>query len=196
MARSPARPLPKDIADYFYYDETSSSCLRWKEVEIRRGKDANAVCVSPDDSAGYLTKAGYYVVRLRGVGYLVHRIVYALCYPNTVIEGLIFDHENGNSADNRVANLTLSTDSLNGKNRAKYGNNTTGVTGVHITEKSPGRWAYVATWREASQKSGTKSFSVTKYGEDEAFRLACEYRKQVMQRLIEEGNFYTERHGN
>lgn len=196
MPRAPAKPLPEDIADYFYYDETSPSCLRWKitrYVELSKGN--GRLVVSAGDVAGHLRKDGYWSVKYFCRSLKNHRIVYALHHPETLLEDIIFDHENGDNSDNRIANILPSTDYLNGKNKAKYGNNTTGVTGVHTNEKCPGKWYYVATWREADQKLGAKSFSMDKYGKDEAFRMACEHRESVMARLLSEGAAYTERHG-
>lgn len=38
-------------------------------------------------------------------------------------------------------------------------------------------WVWVAQWTDGRGRRRTRSFSVQKYGEDEAFRLACEARE-------------------
>jgi hypothetical protein len=38
-------------------------------------------------------------------------------------------------------------------------------------------------------------FSISKLGNDEAFRQACEYRAKMIAELNEQGANYTERHG-
>jgi hypothetical protein len=151
--------------------------------------------VSAGDVAGHLRKDGYWTVKYFSRGIKVHRIVYALHHPEKPLEDVIFDHEDGDNTNNKITNLIPSTDYLNGKNKAKYGNNHTGVTGVHVNEKCPGVFYYVATWREADQKIGAKSFSMKKYGEEVAFKMACDYREAQMARLVEEGLTYTDRHG-
>jgi hypothetical protein len=195
--RSLAKQLPADIGDHFYYDETSPSGLRWKidrYVLVCGGPGLRKV-VSAGDVAGHLRKDGYWSVKYFSDSLKNHRIVYALHNPDVSIESVIFDHVNGNNSDNKISNIIPSTDELNGKNKAKYSSNTTGVTGIHINEKQPGKFCYVASWRELNHKIGAKSFSMDKYGKEGAFRMACEYREAVMTRLKTEGATYTERHG-
>ena len=54
-------------------------------------------------------------------------------------------------------------------------------------------WAGV--YRNEEQKDVRKTFSISKYGDEEAFRLAVQYRLEGIKRMNEEFNFeYTERH--
>lgn len=62
----------------------------------------------------------------------MHR--YLLDAPN----GLEVDHINGNTLDNRKANLRLCTRSENAKNKAVYRNNKSGCKGVNL--HSSGKW--------------------------------------------------------
>ncbi len=59
--------------------------------------------------------------------------------------------------------------------------NNTGVVGVQkiVRQKKDGTLyqAYRANWTETDGKSKTKFFSVEKYGDRQAFKLACELRK-------------------
>jgi hypothetical protein len=44
-------------------------------------------------------------------------------------------------------------------------------------------------------KRKSKAFNVKEYGEQEAFRLACEYRAKMIEELNAAGAGYTGRHG-
>jgi len=75
--------------------------------------------------------------------------------------------------------------------------NKTGVTGVSIQTKIQNDKEY-STFNACAMVNGrlhTRSFSFNKYGEDEAFRLACEWRKERIKELNEQGAGYTARHG-
>ena len=61
--------------------------------------------------------------------------------------------------------------------RKKQSNNTSGISGVRR-----GRTAWSATWAE-NGKQFHRSFAVEKFGEDEAFRLACQARAEAEKRL-------------
>ena len=77
--------------------------------------------------AGYVSKAGYLSVRILGVKYWAHRIIWLWCngeMPNHI------DHINGNPSDNRIENLRSVTLGENNKNQAIQINNTSGITGV------------------------------------------------------------------
>ncbi len=56
-------------------------------------------------------------------------------------------------------------------------NNTSGITGVRR-----GKTAWSATWVE-NGKQIHRSFAVEKFGEDEAFRLACQARAEFEKRM-------------
>ena len=64
----------------------------------------------------------------------------------------------------------------------KNKNNNTGVVGVQkIERQNTGGSVYKAyrvCWTEKTGKAKTKFFSIAKFGEKEAFRMACEFRKQ------------------
>jgi hypothetical protein len=53
----------------------------------------------------------------------------------------------------------------------------------------------MAQWYDLSGKKHSKSFSISKYGYEEAFRLACEARVEAIRLLNEQGAGYTEYHG-
>ena len=91
-------------------------------------------------------------------------------------------------------NVRWATCAQQSKNKTKYANNTTGVTGVTLDEKSPGSFYYAAQWHDQNGKICKKSYSVKKYGEELAFFLACEKRDLEIMRLNLQGASYTENH--
>lgn len=77
--------------------------------------------------------------------------------------------------------------------------NTSGVTGV-MWQNDKVRLAAVAYWKEFDELSGknksrSRSFSVSKYGEELAFELAVTARNEAIDRLNAMGYGYTENHG-
>jgi len=79
------------------------------------------------------------------------------------------------------------------RNKSQYSSNTSGVTGVTYS-KVDARW--YATWvSPATGKNVSKTFSIKKYGEEQAFQLACEARAKAIQELNAQGAGYSETHG-
>jgi hypothetical protein len=195
--RQPAKEIPLEMMDYVIYDETSPSCLRWKvdRYMFVCGGTGRRRVVSAGDVAGHLRKDGYWSVKWFCESVKIHRIIYGMHHGFVNLCNIIIDHVDGDSSNNKITNLVDSSDYHNCKNKAKYKSNHTGVTGVHLNEKCPGKFYYVATWRFSDKRIGAKSFSFTKYGKEEAFRLACEYRAKMLDMLKEQNVGYTERHG-
>lgn len=179
-------------SDYFYYDESSSSCLRWK-VEIRSGIKHNKIECRVDDVAGVPRKqssgAIYYVVGLENKQYLVHRIIWQL--HGELPEDKVIDHENGNSLDNKLSNLRLVPSRINSRNMKMFCTNTSGVTGVSYRVSSNSWAAHVF---DESGMRKAKCYSVNKYGA-EAFQLAVAWRKSMLEQVNSRGAGYSDRHG-
>ena len=113
--------------------------------------------------------------KILGVG--LHRIIMD-AQPGEVI-----DHINRNGLDNTRDNLRKVDTSINNRNASLRIDNTTGIKGV--TYESGKR--YKAEWYDLNGKKRSKSFSIAKYGEQEALRLAIEYRQSIE----EENNYIT-----
>ena len=77
--------------------------------------------------ADYKESNGYLRVRVDGVRYGVHQIVF--CMQNGYIPSML-DHINGIKTDNRIENLRVATPSQNGYNTKIKSSNTTGVKNV------------------------------------------------------------------
>ena len=180
-------------ADYFYYDETSASCLRWK-VERRSGRGSGRVMASPGDVAGTAhDQNGYAVVGLFGTTYFVHKIIWELmtgqAYGSTQV-----DHEDGNPSNNKIGNLRAATQQVNMRNRCMSSANTSGFTGVsQCRRKRQTYWR--ARWFTLDGKEKAKWFSISVLGDIEAFIAACEYRAKMIEQLNVQGAGYKERHG-
>ena len=187
--------MSKNWHELFMYDESSPTFLRWK-VDVLWGKQGNQQNAIAGDVAGSLPSSSRYHSTV-AVGYeyfLVHRVIYEMCHGE-IPAGMHVDHEDGNGYNNRISNLRCVTRAVNMRNTKKRSDNRTGVTGVCETKSRHGTMNITASWKKLDGKQGSKTFSVAKYGADEAFRLACEYRAAMVAELNKAGAGYTERHG-
>lgn len=175
-----------NFSDYYYYDETSPTCLRWRaNIITRSGRRTKA---QTGRVAGGVVKAsGYCQTRLMQKTYQVHRIIYELVH-GSVPEGYDIDHIDRNRGNNRISNLRA-TD-LNNRNKSMQTRNKSGVCGVR---KEQNGW--LANWKKLDGKNGTKYFSSLKHGNDQAFLLAVQARDAAIRDLNLQGAGYTETHG-
>jgi hypothetical protein len=184
--------LSCEFSEYFYYDDSSPSCLRWK-VNIYAGNKYQILKVSSGDVAGSLSKRdGYWRVWLKRKSYLVHKVIMELNHMHSDV----VDHLDGNRSNNRLDNLVQSSVQLNPRNAKQQDNNTSGFTGVKMVETHGGRyrnWVAQVELLDGTRKS--KAFSVAKFGYDEGYRLACEHREEMIQQLNLQGAGYSQRHG-
>ncbi len=183
-----------DYADYFEYDPSSPSCLtRTKVISI-----GNKIYSHAGHCGCKLKRAcgnHNWVVSFRERTVQVHRIIWQL-FNGTIPDGFIIDHIDGNPLNNLITNLRLITKTENNRNTGKAKNNTSGVVGVSLGTNNGVKGAvWTASYYNPQGKRVAKKFSVKKHGNEEAFRLACEYRAQKIRELNEQGAGYTERHG-
>ena len=92
-------------------------------------------------------------------------------------------------------NVRWESDDQQSKNKGKYKNNKTGITGVYVMKLHGVEKSVVASWYELDKKQHQKTFSINKYGMEGALKLADEYRELRIKELIEQGAFYTDKHG-
>lgn len=192
-----AKEIDYELMDeWFYYDETSPSYLRWKKnVTVGFGriirKKGDAAGTKKHDGKGYC----YWAVHVRGTTYRASRVVWCLNY-GSIPSNMVVDHIDRNTSNNQVANLRLVSESLNTRNKTlRCGGNSSGVTGVFRGTSPSGIVFYGAHWKNLDGTNGLKTFSTRKYGEEEAFLLACRAREEAVKRLNEQGAGYTETHG-
>ena len=104
-----------------------------KEIQLTQGK----VALVDDEDYEYLNQWKWHVSN----GNYARRTIYnfKLCKAlfmhreiMKVSKGLLVDHINGNSLDNRKLNLRICTNSQNLRNRLKNINNTSGYKGVRL----------------------------------------------------------------
>lgn len=113
-------------SEYFYYDETSPSCLRWKVK--RKG-------VEKDSVAGGCAGRDYYSVSIKNRKHSIHRIIWEL-FNGELPNELVIDHIDQNKKNNKIANLRSATRQGNGVN-SKLRLNKSGFRGVY---KYRSRW--------------------------------------------------------
>ena len=94
------------------------------------------------------------------------------------------DHINRNTLDNRRSNLRRISRSINATNAKPRIENKSGIRGVYYREARPGiaKASWICEWNEEGKRY-TKSFSVQKYGEQEARELAIAYRKNKLKEM-------------
>jgi len=121
------RPLPsqKDLRALFDYDARSGSLL-WK-------KPPSKSSVKSGTAAGGIKSGGYISIKLNGLDYKAHRLVY-VWHLGEIPSTAQIDHVDGNKANNRIENLRICSASENGRNRPAQANNTEGLKGAYLHE--------------------------------------------------------------
>ena len=95
-------------------------------------------------------------------------------------DGLVADHINNKTFDNRHDNIRIVTVRENDQNMTIYSTNTSGKQGVyHYTDKRKGLHYWRVNITDNNGKRIQKQFSIKKLGENEAKRQAIEHRKQL-----------------
>lgn len=90
------------------------------------------------------------------------RLIYIMFFGD-IQDGMVIDHINGDSTDDRIENLRCVPQSVNTYNRKKSKNNTSGVTGVHFKNggfKKPWRCSYKENGKRKAKDFETKDEAI------------------------------------
>jgi len=179
--------------DFFYYDASSPSGLRWKVARYHGTKMAK-MFRDVGDTVGGSTNCKSWRVKFGPEHYFVSRVIFEMHSDFKLKSSDVVDHIDGNRLNNIIDNLRLVNCSTNNRNVKMHVDNTSGVVGVGRQSDSNGRYHWVSTTYNLDGSRTRKCFSESKYGED-AFRMACEFRQKQIEILNEQGAGYSERHG-
>lgn len=180
-----------NYSEYFIYSLNSPSGLFWKIDYNWTGKYFRN---KKGDVVGTIIyqhknqKPQGYRVRINKKSYAIHRIIYEM-HNGKIPENMVIDHIDRNPLNNAIDNLRIVSRAINNRNQSMHKNNKSGKTGVQIT--SDGRFR--VTWKEEG-KVRSKSFSISKYGYDQAKQLSFNFRDSILNKLKLIYN-YSENHG-
>ena len=134
-ASMPAKGLPpvERLREYFVYDSKTGQ-LRWKERLQRAGRGGRQVAAGT--IAGGINHNGYVRIRLDGLKYFAHRIVWKMATGEDPPAEI--DHKDGNPTNNRLENLRVVTRTEQVWNSGPRKDNTSGFRGVYSDGR--GKW--------------------------------------------------------
>lgn len=125
---------------------------------------------------------GYIRIGRDGKVVYLHRWIWEQVF-GPIPDGWEIDHINGIKTDNRLDNLRCIPQAANKRNRKTPAHNTSGINGVTKWSTTRRGNQKVEMWRAVAinqqGKQVIKTFSILKYGEDQAFEMACAARKQM-----------------
>lgn len=101
----------EEVRRIFDLDPKSPSGLRWKVSPNHRIK-----CGMP---AGSRVGNGYYQVKISGISYGAHRVVWSIA-NGEIPQGMTIDHIDRNPENNEISNLRLADKYLQARNRKPY----------------------------------------------------------------------------
>jgi hypothetical protein len=181
------------------YCTNSPTFLKWKTSVGVCGKEK-----SVGDFAGSLCyfKNGtnkHSVLTVKSQKYYLHRVIWTLL-KGEIPEDCVINHIDNNPHNNNINNLELCSKAQNSRRtKLQRGNlssrNKSGFNGVTVVSKKNVEVYYAAYYYNSCGKLIKKCFNILKHGKEEAFRLACQWRKEQIEQLNANGAGYTERHG-
>lgn len=166
----------EDVSKHLKYDEESPSFLSWVNTE---GK----MHVRKNGFAGYKAPEGYFTVGLNGKNYAAHRLIWVL-FHKEIPEHMLINHIDHNKHNNKIENLELVTDAINGRRTIIQKNKYSGI--VYSDDTKAGAW--IAYWYDLNSKRQCKSFNCKYYVD--ARESAYEYRQERLKELNEKGAGY------
>lgn len=158
------------------YDRDSPSCLSWVNTDGKRN-------IKKSGFAGYKDPQGYHSVRLNKKLYAAHRLVWVL-FHKEISENMIINHIDHCKHNNKIENLELVTEAINGRRTITQKNKYSGI--VYSSNTLQGAW--IAYWHDLNSKRQCKSFNCKHYAD--AKEKAYEYRRERLIELNAQGAGY------
>ena len=163
------------LLEWFYYNS--------KDGTVRRAKDGYHGRYKKDDivqpyrlcSHGY---SGVHIPTTRTTT-PYHHLVLVLNHIN-IPDNAVIDHIDGNTNNNIISNLRVTTQQINCKNKKRRVDNSTGITGISKSGNS---------FIVRKQISGKRIYLGSRPSLEEAIQLLDSYKEIV------KSDGYTERHG-
>lgn len=189
----------RSILECVEYSEDSPTLLKLSVDNFSASK--NRTYSYKGDNVGHFRKRGGGLPKCvefiyHGVKYYVHDIIYEMFNGSKPVG--VIDHIDGNPWNNHPSNLRDVSLAINTRNVRKSKRNRTGVVGVCRVSASNGYYWYYESFVSCpfTARLIRKKFSINTLGEDEAFKLACNWREENLELLNINGAGYTDRHGN
>lgn len=187
----------KEWGELFQLDSSSPSGLTWK---VDRFAGSNKLATWKGKHAGYLslrkdkTPRGWVISMKNSDGsasyYYAHRII--ACLQGLSVNGKVIDHINGNSGDNSLVNIRVTSLEGNAQNQKVRFNSSYGIQGVNFSSRHNNDY-FVASFG-SGHNCNSRWFSIKKLGIMIAFRNAVIYRQKGITSLNSNGACYTDRH--
>jgi hypothetical protein len=143
-----ANPLPDMhyLKEAVEYDESSPSCLRWKNRPRSHFQTSRGHLIfkkrSSGRPAGSKARSGdgveFFCIKINQVVYPAHRIVFAIVNGFDPREKEV-DHKDRNPLNNAASNLRVATRQENARNKNTPANNRSGCKGVTWCKRT-GKW--------------------------------------------------------
>lgn len=118
------KPIPQELLDALVYDETSPTCLRFREWSKGRRTNLQAGFIKKDTGYGMLS----WGPRGSQLRFLAHRVVWAMHHGDAV--DMVVDHIDCNPSNNKLDNLQAIT----------FAENRSRQTGHGAYRSKDGRW--------------------------------------------------------
>jgi hypothetical protein len=181
----------EDISKNFYYDESSPSGLRWA---IDSGKKSvGDVAGSKSYNKNKTPKC--WDVRYSGFLFKAHRII-AILFGITLSDDLVVNHIDCNPFNNLISNLEVVKQTDNMRKCSSHiglklqSNNTSSINGVSVITINGIVKSYSASSRDENGERHSINFSVSKYGDTLAKKLAILTREHMIEELKMKGVNY------